>query len=252
MKQNDELNRRPPKLNTGAECRLIVIQDQPQECPYVAGAVARMPLRLPIGKLTIEMMESLLALGYRRSGDFVYRTQCPACSECEPTRVIVDRFAWTTSMRRVMKRGDSALTMRVGPMQSDQARVSLFNLHRLGRNLSRDEEPVEEDGYRSFLVESCCDTVELSFWLADRLVAVAIVDHAKHSLSAVYTYFDPSLSRYSLGTYAILKQFQRASQWGLTYLYLGMYVATNLHLNYKARFLPQQRLIDGQWYDFEK
>jgi len=166
--------------------------------------------------------------------------------------VVVDQFEWTTSMRRVLKRGDAALKMRVGPTQSDRSRVDLFNLHRLGRNLARDEEPVEEEGYRSFLVESCCDTVELSFWLDDRLVAVAIADQATHSLSAVYTYFDPSLSRFSLGTYAILKQFERVSQWGMTYLYLGMYVATNLHLNYKARFKPQQRLVAGQWCDFEK
>lgn len=252
MKQNDELNLRAAIFGSGVERRLIVIQDQAQACPYVSDTVARMPLRLPIGKLTADMMESLLAMGYRRSGDFVYRTQCPTCKACEPTRVVVDQFQWTTSMRRVLKRGDAALTMRVGPMQSDRSRVDLFNLHRLGRNLAREEEPVDEEGYRSFLVESCCDTVELSFWLDDRLVAVAIVDQTTHSLSAVYTYFDPTLSRFSLGTYAILKQFERVSQWGMTYLYLGMYVATNIHLNYKSRFMPQQRLIDGQWCDFEK
>jgi arginyl-tRNA--protein-N-Asp/Glu arginylyltransferase len=30
-----------------------------------------------------------------------------------------------------------------------------------------------------------------------------------------------------------------------------MYVAENKHLNYKARFLPQQRLINGVWQDFD-
>jgi len=252
MTQNEEFMRASTKPGVVAESRLIVIQDQTQPCPYIPDTIARMPLRLPIGKLTIDMMDSLLALGYRRSGDFVYRTLCPACNACEPTRVIVDRFAWTNSMRRVLKRGNASLSMRVGTMQCDENRIRLFNSHRLGRNLARDEEPVDEDGYRSFLVESCCDTVELSFWLENELVAVSVVDHAKNSLSAVYTYFDPTLSRLSLGTYSILKQFERASQWGLTYLYLGMFVATNSHLNYKSRFLPQQRLINGQWRDIER
>ena len=238
-------------LRPGAESRLIVIQDQPQPCPYLPDIVARMPLRLPIGKLSGDMTDSLLALGYRRSGDFVYRTQCPTCSACEPTRVVVEDFVWTASMRRVLKRGDANIDMFCGPIQSDCERVNLFNAHRQVRQLARDEEPIDEDGYRSFLVESCCDTIELSFRYQDQLAAIAIVDHANNSLSAVYTYFDPRLSRLSLGTYAILKQFERASRFQLKYVYLGMYVAANSHLNYKARFLPQQRFIAGAWCDFE-
>jgi len=246
MKHPDDPISRPT-----AECWLIVIQDQPQPCPYLPGIEARMPLRLPIGRLNSEKIDSLLSLGYRRSGDFVYRTQCQSCSACEPTRVVVEQFVWTTSLKRVLRRGDSEMQLRIGPPIFTPARVTLFNDHRLGRNLARNEEPVDEDGYRSFLVESCCDTEELSFWHNDKLAAVAIVDRAKHSLSAVYTYFDPELSRLSLGTYAILKQFQRATQLGLTYLYLGMYVADNQHLNYKARFMPQQRFIAGAWQSFE-
>ena len=241
-----------PLLRPGAECRLSVVQDQPQPCPYLPNLMARMPLRLPIGKLSGEMSDALLALGYRRSGDFVYRTQCANCEACEPTRVRVQDFVWTDSLRRVLKRGDATIQVRAGTTQSDPQRVALFNAHRLGRHLARDEEPIDEEGYRSFLVDSCCDTVELSFWLEDRLAAISIVDQTRYSLSAVYTYFDPQLARFSLGTYAILKQFERAQRLNLQYVYLGMYVAANPHLNYKARFLPQQRYIAGQWRDIAK
>ena len=252
MKQNDELNLRSVKLVNGAECRLVVVQDQLQACPYLEGQIARMPLQLPIGILTLDAMNGLLAGGFRRSGDFVYKTRCAHCNACEPTRVAVKQFRWTTSMRRVLKRGDAALTIRVGPPCSDALRVDLFNLHRVQRNLGRDEEPVDEDGYRSFLVDSCCDTIEISYWFEDRLVAVSIVDEATDALSAVYTYFDPGFSNLSLGTYGILKQFQRAAETGRTYVYLGMYVAENKHLSYKARFLPQHRLVNGHWADIEK
>ncbi|MGV3482809.1 MAG: arginyltransferase [Planctomycetaceae bacterium] len=231
------------------ESRLIVVQDQPQPCPYLPGLIARMPLRLPIGRLSGEMADALLVLGYRRSGDFVYRTQCANCVACEPTRVRVEDFVWTASLRRVLKRGDANFHMHAGTTQSDPARVALFNSHRQGRHLARDEEPIDEEGYRSFLVESCCDTVELSFWYQEQLAAVSIVDQTRHSLSAVYTYFDPRLEKFSLGTYAILKQVQRAERLDLQYVYLGMYVASNAHLNYKARFLPQQRFIQGKWRD---
>ncbi len=226
---------------------MIVIQDVLQPCPYLPGIVARMPLRLPIGKVTPALADGLLALGYRRSGDFVYRTQCPSCCACEPTRVIVNEFQWTTSLRRVLKRGDQSLEMLVGPPQTDSKRVALFNVHRQVRELARDDATIDEEGYRGFLVDSCCETVELSFWMGDRLVGVSIVDQAADSLSAVYTFFDPEHSKLSVGSYAILKQIELAIRSDRKYLYLGMYVAENQHLNYKAKFAPQERFNNQQW-----
>jgi len=240
------------KLGDHDECRLVVIQDQLQVCPYLPDMIARMPLRLPVGTFSGQMMDSLLDGGYRRSGDFVYRTQCPSCSACEPTRVDIQNFTLSTSMRRVLHRGDASVRTVRGPLQSDAERVALFNLHRRGRGLARSEEPVDDEGYRSFLVESCCDSFELSFWVDETLAAVSIVDQTPLSLSAVYTFFDPSLSRLSLGTYAILKQFEIACAASMRYLYLGMYVDRNAHLNYKARFTPQERLIENRWVRFER
>ena len=112
------------------ESRLIVIHDQPQECPYLDDVLARMPLRLPIGKLDSQSLDWLLELGYRRTGDFVYRTQCPGCQACEPTRVIVDQFVWSKSLKRVLQRGDRELTCTYAPAKSDDERIELFNRHR--------------------------------------------------------------------------------------------------------------------------
>ena len=81
---------------------------------------------------------------------------------------------------------------------------------------------------------------------------VAIVDVGRESTSAVYTHFDPAAARYRLGTYAILKQIEWARDSGRRFVYLGMYVASNRHLNYKARFMPQQRLCHGRWTDFDR
>ncbi len=232
---------------SSAESRLIVIHDQLQDCPYLPKAIARMPLRLPIGELDGAALDSLLALGYRRTGDFLYRTQCPMCQACEPTRLVVQQFDWSRSFRRVLRRGDADLAMSIGPPQCDAERIELFNRHRHVRGLACDDEPVDERSYRAFLVESCCESIELTFIYQGQLVAVAVVDVGQDSLSAVYTHFDPQLHRYSLGTYAVLKQIEYAAATGRTYVYLGMYVAANSHLNYKSRFQPQQRLVQGKW-----
>ncbi|NND96545.1 MAG: arginyltransferase [Pirellulaceae bacterium] len=232
------------------ECKLVVVQDQLQPCPYIDGNTARMPLRLPVGDVTPAITDQLLAMGYRRSGDFVYRTQCPSCTECKPTRIPLETFRLTTSMRRVLNRGDRELTCHWGKPTVDIARVDMFNRHRGHRNLGTSE-PIDARNYSAFLEETCCDTMELVIRKDDQLVAVAIVDVGKISISAVYTHFDPNASRYSLGTYAILKQIQWAQDSQRQFVYLGMYVAENPHLNYKARFGPQQRLCNGDWTDID-
>jgi len=231
------------------QCKLVVVQDQLQPCPYLDGVTARMPLRLPVGKVTPAVTDRLLEIGYRRSGDFVYRTQCPNCAECLPTRIHLPAFRLTKSWRRILARGDRELTIAWDPPQTDSRRIHLFNQHRDQRGLGCSDE-VDRESYQGFLVESCCDSMELSVWCNGILVAIAIVDVGRDSVSAVYTYFDPSLGRLSLGTYALLKTIEWAKQNQRSFVYLGMYVATNRHLNYKARFVPQQRLIGGQWIEF--
>ncbi len=249
MSQSDLVGNPPGAASIDAR-RLVVVQDEFQACPYREGQTARMPLQLPIGNVSSTITDQLLADGFRRSGDFLYQARCPVCQACEPTRLEVTTFRLSGSMRRVLRRGDRDLVCRWGQPTADRQRVAMFNRHRKSRGLGRDERDIDAAAYRAFLVDSCCDTRELAVEWQGRLIAVAIVDFGRESMSAVYTHFDPGAARYSLGTYAILKQIEAAQQQQRKLLYLGMHVADNRHLNYKARFTPQQRLIDGQWVDF--
>ncbi|MGB0598604.1 MAG: arginyltransferase [Rubripirellula sp.] len=230
---------------------LIVVQDQHQVCPYLEKTTARMPLQLPAGEVLPETTDQILEMGYRRSGEFLYRTQCPTCDQCKPTRVDINRFRCTRSLRRVIQRGRRDLRIELGQPQFNQRRVDLFNQHRRDRDLAQSDAPVDVEAYRSFLVNSCCLSAELAIYRGDNLIAVSIFDVGQTSTSAVYTYFDPAEGRYSLGTLAVLEQIQWGRQTGRQWTYLGMYVAANSHLNYKARFAPQQRLEKGQWIDYD-
>lgn len=141
--------------------------------------------------------------------------------------------------------------MQVGPPREDAQRLKLFNQHRMQRGLSAADDPYSFDDFHGFLFESCCDTVEFSFWDGKRLVGCSVVDLGRVSMSAVYTYFDPDYSKGSPGTYAILSQIAWGRQQEMEYLYLGMYVVDNQHLKYKARFAPQERFVQGKWVAFD-
>ena len=129
--------------------QLIVVYDGEQECPYLDGRVARMPLEYARTALTRSDVDCLLKQGYRRTGMMFYRTRCPSCRECVPTRVDVNEFVETRSMRRVLHRSQRELKIEVATPTADATRIRLFNDHRLQRGLSRSG-PASASDYREF------------------------------------------------------------------------------------------------------
>jgi arginyl-tRNA--protein-N-Asp/Glu arginylyltransferase len=228
----------------------LVVWDELSPCPYLPGRIARLPLRLPCRRLRRIEVDQRLAAGDRRQGFVLYRTACPGCAACEPLRIDVADFRFSRSQRRVLRRGDGMLSLVVGDPVVDQRRVELYNLHKTGRGLSDGHPPLDREGYRDFLVNSCCDSFELRFLRDGGLVGVAVVDRGLTSLSAVYCCYDPGQSRLSIGTYAILKQIQLCRELGVRYLYLGLYIEQCPAMAYKRRFLPHQRLLSGRWRCF--
>jgi arginine-tRNA-protein transferase len=143
------------------------------------------------------------------------------------------------------------LRQEIGPMGADECRVRLFNKHRRQRGLAKRDSDIDLDEYVWGFVRSCFESFEMSYWFGKDLVCLAVCDRGANSLSAVYTFFEPTLKRVSLGTYSILKQVEYCRQQGLRYLYLGYYVAQSPHMSYKSRFRPHERLIRNQWVRFE-
>ncbi|MDX2089586.1 MAG: arginyltransferase [Kofleriaceae bacterium] len=231
------------------ELRLV---DQPEPCPYLPDRVARRPLRLPISTLEPAQLEARLDAGDRRYGRLLYTQHCPECRACEPIRVDVNAFVLNATQRRVLRRGDAYFTQEQGPTALDETRLALFNLHEEGRDLRRREEPMTERGYAQFLVESCTDTFELRYLHDGALAMLSVVDRSAKALSAVYTYYDPSLARLSPGVYAILKQLELCRTLGLPWLYLGLYIEENASMAYKGAYRPHERRLGGVWQRFEK
>ena len=249
------MSRGEPKSTSGfddadafldSDIRLVVVSGGLQECPYLDGQVARMPIEYPVGEIGPDDLDRLLERGYRRTGSMFYRTHCPSCRECIPTRLEAARFETTRSFRRILNRASRELTTQWQSPAVDVERVRLFNRHRQVRRLSRYGDATQGD-YHEFLVATRVPTSELAFYYEGNLIGASIVDCGADSLNAVYTYFDPEFSRYSLGTLAVLLQIRRAIETCRRYVYLGLYVEENSHLNYKRRFRPQQRLLKGDW-----
>ena len=244
---------RRPRLLDGHPPELLVY-DEDTTCPYLESRVARLPMRLPTRPLTAAEFSERLHVGDRRQGLVLYRPNCPACRACEAIRLDVEQFQPNKTQRRILRRGQREFEIELGSPMLSSDRVALYNKHKVGRSLLGEGDPIDETGYGAFLVDSCTESLELRYRLRgdDELAGVAIIDRGGDALSAVYTYFDPALARFSPGVFSILEQVELCKRWGLRWLYLGLFVADCQSMAYKATYLPHERLLDGRWVVFDK
>ncbi len=230
----------------------LVVFDRTSTCPYLPELSARLPLRLPARSLRADELDQRLAAGDRRQGPVLYRTNCPECKACVPLRIDVERFEFSRAHRRILKRASREFSVEFGLPAADAARVRLYNRHKIERGLGDADGRIDLEGYRAFLVDTCCDSFEMRFVREGQLAAVAVLDRGFSSLSAVYCYYDPDLARHSLGTFAILREIDLCRAWGMRYLYLGLYVVGSNPMAYKARFFPHQQRRLGRWVVVER
>ena len=78
---------------------------------------------------------------------------------------------------------------------------------------------------------------------------MAVIDRVDRAWSAVYTFFEPKFSTYSLGVYAILWQIEQAFLQQKEFLYLGFWIKACKKMTYKTNYQPIQLLIDNQWVE---
>ena len=240
---------REPTPSAGAPV-LFLVSDQVEACPYRAGEDARCPRYRPFGKLSPGQLDTLLESGYQRVGTGVFRTACPRCRACEPVRIPVHDFQRSRSQERVWKRNQD-LRVTLGPPVLDDERVALWNQHRAARGLLPGESDQEAHVYASWLVETCTTTVEVRYHDGARLIGVSVLDLGHRGANSAYHYFDPAVSRRSLGVYSVLFEVELCRREGLTHYYLGLWAADADALRYKAEYRPHERLIGQGWVRFE-
>lgn len=229
----------------------LMVLAPPHPCPYLPDRQARLRMREPLLSLSPDGLDWSFASGDRRQGHVLYAPQCSGCQACIPIRLDVLSFRPTASQKRAFRVGQQRLNVTIGPPTVDDERVALFNLHRTARGLDEGGEAVTAAGYRHFLVESCCDSLELAYRCKQtgKLLGIAVADKGTRALSAVYCHYDPTVAGLSIGVFSVLQQLELAKQWGMRWLYLGYYIRDCKAMRYKASYQPHE-LRDpdtGEW-----
>jgi arginine-tRNA-protein transferase len=229
----------------------------PSPCPYLPGQEERKVFTHLVGERASELNNILTQGGFRRSQSIAYRPACETCRACVSVRVIADAFQQTTSMRRIMERNRDVIgDMREPTPSSEQ--YSVFRAYLDARHRDGGMADMTVLDYAMMVEDSHVDTriVEYRLHGPDSaitgrgdgdLIAVALTDVLRDGISMVYSFFDPDFSNRSLGTMMILDHIARAKKMGLDYVYLGYWVPNSRKMDYKGRFLPQERLTPNGW-----
>ena len=208
-----------------------------------------------VGERAGELNNILTQGGFRRSQSIAYRPACEGCRSCVSVRVVANEFEASRSMRRIVNRNSDIVgEMKIAVPTSEQ--YSIFRAYLNSRHRDGGMADMTVLDYAMMVEDSHIETRVVEYRRregdqagrqAGDLIAVALTDVLGDGLSMVYSFFEPDEASRSLGTFMVLDHIERARQMGLAYVYLGYWVRGSRKMDYKSRFLPQERLTPDGW-----
>jgi arginine-tRNA-protein transferase len=229
----------------------------PSPCPYLPGREERKVFTHLVGAKARELNDLLTHGGFRRSQTIAYRPACETCRACVSVRVLVDEFEPSRTYRKTARHNEDLIGVSV-PNKPTSEQYSLFRRYLDVRHPEGGMAEMTVLDYAMMVEDSHVDTNVIEYrprgpdtGITGKgrgdLVAVALTDRMADGLSMVYSFYDPAEEHRSLGTFMILDHIERCRKLGLPYLYLGYWVQGSPKMDYKSRFLPQERLMGRGW-----
>jgi len=221
----------------------------PDQCGYLPDRQWRLEYEYVSELTPLEYMEKIRA-GWRKYGHALFRPACGSCVECQPIRIVVDKFVPNRSQKRAIK-SNQDVQIKIGSAHFSREALDLYMQHHKHHSseigwpspdIRNSISHLNSLSDNPFAIEEWCH------YLDQKLIGMAYVDPLPDGFSAVYSFYTPDQPKRSLGTWMILAIVERARQLNLPYVYLGYFVKDCRSMKYKARFLPHEiRGRDGVW-----
>ena len=218
-------------------------------CNYLDSRDATSLFADPLFPKNKSLYSALVANGFRRSGEHLYRPYCSSCSECVPVRIPVKDFKLRRQHKRNIKLNQD-LAIQCLNTEFNEEHFQLYRKYLSSRHPNGGMDNPTKENYTDFLWADWSDSLLFEFKLDNKVVAIAVVDQLKDGYSAVYTFFDPDYQNRGLGKFAILHLIDKTRQENLSWLYLGYWIASCDKMKYKIDYQPIECFIDDEWKKF--
>lgn len=226
--------------------RLKFYATQPHACSYLPNEQATTLFLDPSQPMNGQIYAELSELGFRRSGDHLYRPHCQLCKACVPARIPVARFRPSRKQSRVLKRNLDIKVTRCDPGFTEE-RYQLYARYISERHADGDMFPPSRGQFSTFLVSHLPYAFFYEMRVEDRLIGLAVTDVLPNGMSAVYTFYDPSEEKRSLGVFGILWQIAETRRLGLNAVYLGYWIKGCRKMSYKTEYRPIELFVNQRW-----
>jgi leucyl-tRNA---protein transferase len=224
----------------------------PQACPYLEGRIERKLFTALQGDNARNLNDVLSHQGFRRSQNVLYRPSCAGCSACLSARIVAGAFAPSRGQRRVLRRNAHLERVARGPWATEP-QYELFRRYLDARHAGGGMADMDMNEFAAMIEESLVRSRVIEYYRPSgargrrQLVAVCLTDLLSDGVSMVYSFFDPDLTRESVGSFIILDHIAIAREAALPYVYLGYWVPGSAKMDYKARFQPLEIYVEGRW-----
>jgi leucyl-tRNA---protein transferase len=221
-------------------------------CPYLPGRMERKVFTHLVGHDSKNLNSQLSQGGFRRSQNIAYRPACDGCTSCVSIRVPVQSFDWSKGFRRTLKR-NADMSSSIVPARATSEHYSLFRTYIDHRHSEGGMADMTVLDFAAMVDDTLVDSRIVEYRIPTEykpdgeLVAAVLVDLLNDGVSLIYSFYDPELESRSLGTFIILDMIRRTARLALPYVYLGFWIKESHKMQYKARFLPQERLSPDGW-----
>lgn len=227
--------------------RTLVFYATPEHpCSYLDNRLATTMFVDPKARVDDDLYTRLSQLGFRRSGHHYYKPRCTGCNACIAVRIPVKKFQPSRSQRRNLKR-NADLTINITPPEFNPVHFDIYQNYINERHHDGDMFPPSLDQYESFLMEAREKTMFVEFMADGKVLGVAVTDIVNDGLSAIYTFFEPTVATRALGVYGILWQIEEAKRRDLPFLYLGYWIRGCNKMSYKINYRPLEILLRDNW-----
>ncbi|MEO8113328.1 MAG: arginyltransferase [Phenylobacterium sp.] len=224
----------------------------PSPCPYLPERFERKVFaHLPLSD-GASVNDSLTQVGFRRSQNIAYRPACEACAACVSARIPAADYLFSRSERKVLARNED-LERHLVEAEATMEQFDLLRRYLSARHAHGGMAEMTWPDYVAMVEDTAVRTQVIEYRTRSRdggpgdLVACALVDLMSDGLSLVYSFYDPTLSRRSLGSFVILDHVIQACLTNLPYVYLGYWVRGSDKMDYKVRFSPIELLKPEGW-----
>lgn len=164
-----------------------------------------------------------------------------------PVRVPVAAFVWRRHWRRTLN-ANADLVSEQREAKAHPEAFDLFHRYQAGRHGSEGMGAMTYSDFRAMIEDSPAATALIEY--RDRcgsLLGALLADHVADGWSAVYSFFEPSQPRRSMGNYMILDLIRRTAAENRSFVYLGYWIEHSAKMAYKARFSPVEAMSVSGW-----